>query len=162
MIYNKLKRSNINIFVFNFFLETMSEKYTIDHVGTVDEVTDQVATVRINSQSACASCQAKGACSAADQSEKVLTVPTDGRDVHPGEMVRILISRHTGLRAVAWGYFYPFLLLLFLLVVLTAVGLPELQAGLWSLASLAPYYIALYLLRDRIGHTFKFKLEKTI
>jgi sigma-E factor negative regulatory protein RseC len=138
----------------------MSERNTIDHTGFVDTVSDQMVTVKISSQSACASCHAKGACSAADQSEKILTVATNGEVVRPGEEVKVHISRRTGLRAVAFGYFYPFLILMLLLVILTAVGMSELQAGLWSLASLAPYYLSVYLLRERISNSFTFKLEK--
>jgi sigma-E factor negative regulatory protein RseC len=138
----------------------MSSRNTIDHTGFVDAVKDQIATIRINSQSACASCHAKGACSAADQSEKFLTVATEGKEVHPGEEVKVHIARQTGLRAVAFGYVYPFLVLMAVLIALTAAGVSELQAGLWSLASLAPYYMVIYLLKDRISNSFTFKLEK--
>ncbi|MEX0987964.1 MAG: SoxR reducing system RseC family protein [Bacteroidales bacterium] len=138
----------------------MTNRNTIDHVGFVDSVTGQLASVRINSQSACASCHAKGACSAADQEEKMLTVSTGGMEVHPGEQVKVLIARRTGMRAVAFGYVYPFLLLMLLLIVLTVIGVPELQAGLWSLASLLPYYLSIYLFRESLGNSFTFKLEK--
>ena len=138
----------------------MLDRDTIDHTGIVDTVTDQVATIRIDCQSACASCHAKGACSSADQSEKYLTVATEGKEVQPGEQVMVHIARRTGLRAVAYGYVYPFIALMVILIALTAAGVPELQAGLWSLASLAPYYFAIYLLRDRISNSFTFKLEK--
>jgi len=100
----------------------MSDRNTIDHIGFVESVNDHIATIRINSQSACAACHAKGACTAADQSEKVLSVDTGGREVHPGEQVRVHISKRTGLRAVAYGYVYPFVLLLLLLIILTAAG----------------------------------------
>ncbi|MEX0980537.1 MAG: SoxR reducing system RseC family protein [Bacteroidales bacterium] len=138
----------------------MSYRDTIDHTGIVDAVTDQVATIRINSQSACGSCHAKGACSAADQSEKFLTVATEGKEVQPGEQVMVHIARRTGLRAVAYGYVYPFISVMVILIALTSAGVPELQAGLWSLASLAPYYLVIYLLKDRISNSFTFKLEK--
>ncbi len=138
----------------------MSDRNTINHTGFVDTVTDQIATIRINSQSACASCHAKGACSAADQSEKFLTVATEGEKVRPGEEVKVHIARRTGLRAVAFGYVYPFLVLMAVLIALTAAGVSELQAGLWSLASLVPYYLVVYLLKERISNSFTFKLEK--
>jgi sigma-E factor negative regulatory protein RseC len=138
----------------------MSDKNTIDHLGFVDSVSDQMAVIKINSQSACAACHAKGACSAADQEEKILTVSTDGLPVSVGEQVRVLISKRTGLRAVAFGYIYPFLLIMLILITFTALGMSELQAGLWSLISLAPYYLGIYLLRDKIGNSFTFKMEK--
>lgn len=140
----------------------MSDQQTINHIGFVESVNDQTATVKINSQSACASCHAKGACTAADQSEKVLTVGTGGREYSAGEQVRVFIAKRTGLRAVAYGYFYPFLVLMTILVLLTSLGFSELQAGLWSLASLVPYYLVIYMLKDRISNSFTFKLEKII
>jgi sigma-E factor negative regulatory protein RseC len=138
----------------------MPDRNTIDHTGVVDSVESQVATVRISSQSACASCHARGACSAADQAEKVLNVYTGGLDVYPGEAVKVRIARRTGLRAVAFGYVYPFFVLMLTLIALTIGGVPELQSGLWSLASLAPYYLLVYLLKERISNSFIFKLEK--
>jgi len=138
----------------------MSEQNTIKHIGFVESVSGQSALVRINSQSACAACHAKGACSAADQENKIMTVPTGGAEYRAGEQVRVSIARRTGLRAVAFGYVYPFLVLMTILIILTAAGASELQAGTWSLASLAPYYLVIYLLRDRISNTFTFKLEK--
>jgi sigma-E factor negative regulatory protein RseC len=150
----------MNNFVADFKKACMSEQKTINHIGFVESVTGPSASVRINSQSACAACHAKGACTAADQEEKVMTVPTEGRNYQTGEQVRVSIARRTGLRAVAFGYVYPFLVLMTILITLTAAGVSELQAGIWSLASLGPYYLAIYLLRDRISNTFTFKLEK--
>lgn len=138
----------------------MSERNTIQHIGFVESANDQSASVRINSQSACAACHAKGACTAADQEEKVMTVPTEGRSFRSGEQVRVSIAKKTGLRAVAFGYVYPFLVLMAILITLTAAGVSELQAGIFSLASLVPYYLVIYLLRDRISNAFTFKLEK--
>ena len=138
----------------------MSEQHTINHIGFVESVNGPSALVRINSQSACAACHAKGACSAADQEEKVMTVPTGGAEYRTGEQVRVSIARRTGLRAVAFGYVYPFLVLMAILIIFTAAGTSELRAGIWSLASLVPYYLVIYLLRDRISNTFTFKLEK--
>lgn len=139
----------------------MAGSSVINHEGKVEQVTDNTAKVVIDSQSACASCHAKGACSAADQTEKVLLVPTEGKSVQPGETVNVLISRRTGLRAVAFGYVYPFLLLMLVLIVMTVAGFSELRAGLFALLSLLPYYLTIYLMRNKIGNSFTFKLEKT-
>ena len=138
----------------------MPNTKTIDHLGFIETVTGSQATVRINSQSACASCHAKGACTAADQEEKILTVSTEGQQVNPGEKVKVLIAQRTGLKAVAFGYIYPFFLLMIVLVTLTAIGFSELQAGLWSLASLVPYYIGIFLMKTWLSRNFTFKLQK--
>jgi sigma-E factor negative regulatory protein RseC len=135
---------------------------TIDHLGIVETLTDNLATVKINSQSACAACHAKGACSAADQTEKYLSVNPAGQDIKIGETVRVLISKKTGLNAVAIGYIYPFLVLMVVLIACTIAGINELHAGLFALLSLAPYYLSVYLFREKISNAFKFKLEKLI
>jgi len=139
----------------------MAGKNVIDHEGIVEQISDDIAKVVIDSQSACAACHAKGACSAADKKEKILMVPLNGIEVTPGETVRVKISKKTGLRAVAFGYVYPFLLLMLVLIVFTTTGYSELQAGLFALVSLFPYYLVIYLLRNKIGNVFTFQLEKT-
>lgn len=138
----------------------MSDQTTIDHIGWIESVEDNTVRVRINSQSACASCHAKGACSAADMEEKYFNLPADGREFANGEQVRVQIARRLGLKAVALGYIYPFLVLMSVLIALTIAGVPELQSGLIALLTLVPYYIVIYLLKNRLNRNFSFTLEK--
>lgn len=138
----------------------MPDQHMIDHEGIIEDVRDNVAHVKINCESACAACHAKGVCGAADMAEKFLDIPVDKDSFTPGEPVRILIARKLGLKAVALGYIYPFMLLMIVLVGLTAAGVGELRAGLIALGSLGPYYLALFLWRKRIGHAFTFILKK--
>ena len=138
----------------------MSNQATIDHIGWIEEVTAKMATVKINTESACASCHAKGACSAADKEEKVLHLPLEGRSFQIGEQVRVLIARRLGLKAVALGYIYPFILVFLVLIGLTLAGVPELESGLIALLSLLPYYVVIYFLKKRLNRNFTFKLEK--
>ncbi len=133
----------------------------IEHEGIIDRIEGELAHVKIQSESACASCHAKGACSAADQEEKYLDVPLGGTEFKPGEVVQVQVSRHMGFRAVALGYVYPFLLLMAVLIIFTAAGTGELRAGTYALLSVIPYYLVLYLLRKRIGSTFAFSMKKS-
>jgi sigma-E factor negative regulatory protein RseC len=133
----------------------------IEHEGIIDHIDGDVAHVKIYSVSACASCHAKGACSAADQEEKFLDVPLEGASYHQGDPVHVQIANRLGFRAVAFGYVYPFLLLMILLIVLLAAGIGELKAGGFALLSIIPYYLLLYLFRNRISKTFTFSIKKT-
>jgi sigma-E factor negative regulatory protein RseC len=117
--------------------------------------------VKIDRVSACASCHAKGACSAADQEEKYLDVLLHGAVFRQGETVKVQVEKRMGFRAVALGYFYPFVLVMLVLIALTATGASELRAGLIALLSLIPYYLGLYLFRKRIESTFTFSIKKT-
>lgn len=133
----------------------------IKHLGIIEQIAGDVAHVKINSASACASCHAKGACTAADQEEKFLDVPLHDDRYRPGDPVYVQVEKRLGLKAVALGYVYPFLLLMAVLVGTLAAGAGELQAGSFALLSIIPYYFGLYLFRNRISSTFTFSIKKT-
>ena len=133
----------------------------IDHDGIIEYIEGSVAHVKINSESACAACHAKGVCGAADQEEKFLDIPLGGMEYNAGESVKVLVDKHLGFKAVALGYVYPLLVLVAVLVILISVGLDELKAIPFALLSLLSYYLVLYLARKRIGQTFTFRIQKT-
>ncbi len=139
----------------------MSDYNLIDHLGIVDRIEGDVAHVKINSESACSACHAKGVCGAADQEEKFLDVPLSGASYKSGEQVHVQVARRLGFKAVALGYFYPFLLLMGVLILLILIGMSELKAGSLALLSILPYYLLLYLFRKRIESTFTFSIKKT-
>ncbi len=133
----------------------------IDHEGIIDQIEGDVAHVKINTESSCAACHAKGVCGAADQEEKYLDVPLQDSIYRVGEIVTVQVEKHLGFKAVALGYIYPFLLLMAVLIGTVATGVEELKAGLLALLSLIPYYLILYLFRRRIETTFTFSIKKT-
>ena len=132
----------------------------IDHEGIIVQIEKDVAHVKIDSQSACSACHAKGVCGAADQEEKFLDVTLHGEAYANGEVVKVQVAKRLGFKAVALGYFYPFLLLMLVLVVTLAAGVSELKAGSFALLSLIPYYLGLYLARKRIESSFTFSIQK--
>jgi sigma-E factor negative regulatory protein RseC len=131
----------------------------IEHEGIIDHITGNVAHVKIESVSACASCQAKGICSAADQETKFLDVPLPDDQFHQGDTVIVMVAKRLGFRAVALGYVYPFLLLMGVLVGLLAAGAAEMKAGGYALLSIVPYYLLLYLFRNRLSSSFIFSIK---
>ena len=162
MILSNVGSFNIHNFVAKSEIDAaMSGQKMIDHEGIVEYVKDDVVHVKITSASACAGCHAKGVCGAADQNDKHLDIQAERLDYHPGEQVMVQVSRNLGLRAVALGYIYPFLLLMIVLIGLTVAGAGEVRAGIIALLSLVPYYLGLFLVRKRIGTVFTFKLKKT-
>jgi len=139
----------------------MANLNTIDHEGIIDYVDGNVAKVRIISQSACASCHARSVCGASDQKEKFLDVPVNGMTLKNGEKVKVLMARRLGMKAVALGYIYPFILVMVLLFTLSSAGLGELRSGLTAVASLVPYYLVLYFTRKKVESKFTFSIQKT-
>lgn len=132
----------------------------INHDGIIKHIEDDVAHIIINSESACSACHAKGVCSAADQEEKFLDIPVKDGSYNTGEVVKVQVARRLGFKAVALGYFYPFLLLMAVLISLSLAGIEEMKAGLFALLSLLPYYLVLYLSRKRIESNFTFSIQK--
>lgn len=132
---------------------------TVDHLGRVHEINSDEITVSIISQSACATCDAKGACGLSDSAEKMITVLKPNHNLNVGESVRVIIKQSMGFKALFVGYILPFIAVFALLITLTFFNVSEGMAGLASLAVLAPYYLALYLFKDRISNHFIFELE---
>ena len=95
----------------------------------------------------------------ADTSEKVVVVHKPNHAYYVGQDVKVLLRQSLGFRALFLGYVIPFLIVLFILVLLTALSVPEGRAGLASLSALAPYYIGLYLYREKVSKQFTFDIE---
>ncbi|MDF1575733.1 MAG: SoxR reducing system RseC family protein [Bacteroidales bacterium] len=134
----------------------------IEHEGIIEHIDGDLAHVRINSVSGCAGCHAKGACSAAGQEEKYLDVPLHGTPYKQGDPVFVQVAKHLGFKAVLLAYVYPFLLLMAVLIGLLSGGVEEMKAGATALLSIIPYYLLLYLFRNRLSRSFTFSIKKTL
>ncbi|MBK9292664.1 MAG: SoxR reducing system RseC family protein [Bacteroidetes bacterium] len=129
----------------------------IEHPGIVTKVHEKHVEVMVLSKSACSGCHAKGACTMADMEEKkVDALKTPGMSYAEGQQVTVYMRKNLGNLAVFFGYILPFLLLMVLLFGLTSLGFGEGKAALIALASLVPYYLILYLNRNRLDKTFVF------
>ena len=141
----------------------MSEKIgdQIQHDGMITQVEKDKLLVSIISMATCASCQVKGACSASDVKEKIVEVkPYANQEYKIGDKVVIAIDQNVGAWAVLFGYVFPLIIVVVALIVFTNIIEDEGQAGLLSIALLAPYYAILYFTRKRMANNFEFKLLK--
>lgn len=131
----------------------------IRHQGTVDSIDGQKVNVRITQSSACGGCQARNICRAAESKEKVVEVLcADAASLHVGQEVTVAGAESLGLRAVAFAFGLPLLLLMAGLITAMALTGSEKLGALCALAALAPYYIVLFLCRNRIKRDFRFRI----
>ncbi|MEW5845346.1 MAG: SoxR reducing system RseC family protein [Bacteroidota bacterium] len=137
-----------------------SKSNVIEHLGRVEAITANDIRVVIISQSACASCHAKGACTAADVAEKQVVVSRPYHSYTVGETVKVTMKQSLGYKALFLGYILPLIVLLVSLFVFNALGFSEGMSGLLSLGVLVPYYLILYAFRKRIEKEFHFDIEK--
>lgn len=137
-----------------------SKSNVIEHLGRVEAITANDIRVVIVSQSACASCHAKGACTASDVAEKQVVVSKPFHSYTVGETVKVTMKQSLGYKALFLGYILPLIVLLVSLFVFNGIGFSEGISGLLSLGVLGPYYFILYVFRKRIEKEFYFDIEK--
>ena len=137
----------------------MSDRFdTIEHEGIVQKSDNDSITVSIISSAACSGCHAEGICSLSGKQEKIIEIPGDYQ-VLPGDSVMVQMKQSSGHSAVFFGYVMPLVLLVAVLILLVSLSVPELLAGLGALAVLIPYYLMLYVFRNRISKKFIFTLK---
>lgn len=132
----------------------------ITHSGVVDSVEDGCVHVRIVQTSACAACKVASYCNAAESKEKMIDVFCDSvAEYKVGQQVVVSTSGQVAAKALLWAFGVPFVLLMVVLVLVLLLTGNEGWAALGALAALVPYYIILWLLRDKMREQLAFQIE---
>ncbi|MEZ5196467.1 MAG: SoxR reducing system RseC family protein [Bacteroidales bacterium] len=140
--------------------DTACEPDSIKHDGIIKSMDSQSFFVSIIAQSACASCQVKGVCNVGEMQEEIVEIPIGNRSgLKVGDKVEIMMEKSLGTKAVLLGYFIPFLLLLFTLIISLSLFDNQGVAGILAVLILVPYYFALYFFRDKLKKTFIFSIR---
>jgi positive regulator of sigma E activity len=135
----------------------------IKHPGEVLRVTPDIVEVKILRATACSSCVSKGACSIGDAEEKSVTVEEyQGDPLKPGDQVLLLMERTSGNKALFYGYFLPFLVLVSVLLAGSILVRSEGALALIAIGSLVPYYMALYHFRDKLKKKFRIRIGSVV
>ncbi len=138
----------------------MNSAECIEQKGIVKEVINGKIMVSLTSFSACAHCHSKKACSLYKSETREIEIPAGNLHLKPGENVFVQIKEKKGLHAALLAYIIPFVIILFMLILLSSIGLSELFAGMISILAIAPYFIMLYFRRKNLKKTFSFSLRK--
>ena len=137
-----------------------NEHESISHEGIVTKITDDELEIKILAQSACAACHAKSACGMGEQAEKILTVPRPkGKGFSLNQKVTVKMAIGQGNKAAVLAYLIPIALLLAVLFTCLGIGLSEGLSALFGILALIPYYIVLYLQRDKLKQKFEYSVE---
>ena len=141
----------------------MNEIAQIEHKGIVKSIEGNELQVSILNHSSCASCNVKGSCSVSDIEEKLIDVYVTEPDAYKlGEHVEVYYKQSLGFRALFLGYVLPFLVLLVTMIVMLSVTDRELLSGIVALAALVPYYLIVYITKDKLKKTFSFSIKKSV
>ncbi len=136
--------------------------HTIQHRGIVERVEGDKVFVVVEQQSACAGCHANSMCSVGGAEKRVIEVLTPNASTFEADerVVVALQSTTMGLSSIVWGYLMPLVVLLVVLVGAKAMGVADGPAAVATLASIALYYVVLYLARRRFERMIKFTIIK--
>jgi sigma-E factor negative regulatory protein RseC len=138
----------------------MNSSKSIEHKGIIEDINGPDIKVLIEATSACSSCHAKGVCGAADMKEKRIDIQHASEVFTIGEQVRVLMNQSNGFKALILGYIIPLVIVVILLFAMIAFTNNEAIAGLVSIGALIPYYVSLYLLKQKIKRQLHFTLAK--
>jgi sigma-E factor negative regulatory protein RseC len=136
----------------------MTNNDNITHAGVVTKCSNSRALIRLAVKSECHSCTIKNICGI-DQSDKSL-IEVPAGNLHIGDAVQLTVTTSFGFTALMWAYMIPFLLVVMALFASYYLGLSEALSGLFSLAILVPYFLALYFLKERIKNQLQYQVHK--
>ncbi len=132
----------------------------ISHPGIVQSVSEKVISVLILSKSACSSCTSQKSCTAAEMEEKIIEVEKPKSQTFTiGDTVTVSMRQSTGTWAILLGYVFPFVVLLFSIILFTQIEIEEGISGLLGLLVLGFYYLGLLGIRKKISSRFQFYIS---
>lgn len=133
----------------------------IKHRGRVEKLDGSHVVVRIIQTSACSACSIKGHCNASESKEKLIDVYGVNASYQVGEEVVVCGATSMGMRAVWLAFGVPVLILLVALsVAMYVTNEDALVSSLVGLLAVVPYYLIIYVCRDKMNKTFSFTIEK--
>ena len=100
-------------------------------------------------------------CISAEAQDKIINVGDSSGRYHAGDSVVVLADRSVGFTAGLYAYVLPLALMMAALVAVRLLTGSDGWAALAALGVLAPYYLVVWLLRDKISRHVTFQLEKS-
>ena len=133
----------------------------IKHRGIVENIKGSHVQVRITQTSACSACSVKGHCNASESKEKLIDVfDVKASSYRKGEEVMLYGTTSMGMQAVFLAFGIPFLVLLItLFIAMRLTDGNELKSALIALLDLIPYYLIIYVCRNKLSKKFSFTIE---
>ena len=137
----------------------MSSKVT--HEGIIEAIDNRHISVQIIQQGACASCKVAAHCNASDTKVKIVDVYADSSHLTVGQKIVVSTSGSAVKNALLIGFLFPLFMIVFLIVFSKVLGKTDDIAALLALGSLIPYYIIVWLFRNKIAQKITFHIDDT-
>ena len=134
--------------------------HRISHEGIITSINEDEVQVKILSRSGCVSCNIKSACNMSDMQEKIITIPAPkDKNLSIGQEVKISMGLGQANRAVIFAYVIPLIILVAMIFILSTLKIEEGLNALISIGTLIPYYLILFLFRNRLKRKFEYEIH---
>ena len=133
---------------------------TVSHEGIITSINEDEVQVKILSRSGCVSCNIKSACNMSEMQEKIITIPAPkDKNLSIGQEVKISMGLGQANRAVIFAYVIPVVILISMIFILNNLKIDEGINALISIGTLIPYYLILFLFRNKIKRKFEYEIH---
>lgn len=132
----------------------------VSHEGIISKINEDNIEVKITSKSACVSCNIKTACNMAEMQEKIISIPRPkDKNLSIGQEVKISMKLGQANKAVVFAYVIPVIILISMIFIFNSLKIDEGLNALISVGTLIPYYLILFLFRDKIKRKFEYEID---
>lgn len=134
-------------------------KEVIEHTGIVESIDAGHAVVKIVQTSSCSACKAREFCASNENKEKFIDVYGIRRPLAVGDDVVVCASASMGWQAIGLAFVVP------LVIMMTVLGVTLWQTGseplsaIIGIASLLPYYLIIYMNKERLTKKMAFWIK---
>lgn len=135
----------------------------IEHSGIVESVNSGHVSVKIVQTSACAMCKASSFCQSSENKEKLVDVympVVEAQRLKMGQSVIVCVSESIGKQALFYAFILPLIVLFTALAITWVCSHREPLACAVGIVALIPYYVLLYMMKDKMRKTFRFWIKK--
>ena len=138
----------------------MAKGEKIEHTGIVKAVGENSVEVEIQNRSACSGCHAKSTCGMSESTVKSIIAARPDFEIKPGNVVCVEASLKQSYYAVIVAYCLPVVLIFAILIIGELAEWSETISALAAVVALVPYFLVLYLLKDKIGKRISFRIKR--
>lgn len=131
----------------------------IRHCGVIESIEGHRIRIHTVRSSACDSCGASSTCNGKRGKDFSIDITDESMSSYkPGDRVYVEISAKTGRQAVAIGFALPLIIFVATLLTMHYAGCSDGQTAMGAIASLAIYYLIIYMVRKKINRHFTIRI----
>lgn len=138
----------------------MMSSEQVSHEGIIVSINGTELEIMIESKSACGGCAIKSACNMSESSNKKFMVGVSNPNEYAvGEKVTVVMNSSQGGKAAVYAYLVPSVILIAAILIFASIGVNEGLAAVFAIVLLVPYYLVLYINRNRLKDKFSFEIK---